>query len=633
MNIRQIQILRELYPSRSHVFSTQLAENFGVSERTIRNDVRDINCLLVEYGAEIVRNHHHELTLLVSDENRFKQFIEEEILKDNAHPVEKEDRVIYLVRKFLLSQTYHKLEDLADELYVSRSTAQNDLKDVKVVLKKFDIKVVTRPNYGLILQGDEQQIRNAISELLFERFGRNFINMNQHEWLLDGEKMSFIYEALIRSLKEYTINISDIALNNLVIHIAIAYRRIIDQKIIPEGKGQWIDLTEEFEYKIAQEILKEIETKLNVTFPPLEVSYVTMHLLGTKLNHKVHSSDVDPLGQLVHEIIDKADKTLNLRVANDKELYSAILLHLKPAVHRFKYEMNIRNPMLDAIKANYPLAFEASVIASQVIENHLNIKINEDEIGYIALHFGAAIERRKMVVKPPNILVVCASGLGSAQLLLYKMRRKFGHRINLLEAVEYHNLNAEVLEDVDHILSTIPLPDSINTPWTLVSDIFGDKDMDVVEDIVSERSDFVMDQFLDKDLMFTHMDFKTPEAVIGFLSKVVLENNMVDEDIKESVLHRESVASTAFGQLVAMPHPIESMSQTTFLTIATLKNPIDWYGKQVQLVILLNVAKELEYSLEPLYKHLISLIDDHKRVQACLETTSTRTLWGIIRGY
>ncbi|HLV49927.1 MAG TPA: HTH domain-containing protein, partial [Erysipelothrix sp.] len=127
MNIRQIQILRELYPSRTSVFAQQFAENFCVSERTIRNDVRDINRLLVDYGAEIIRNHNHELTLLVSDDHRFKQFIEDEILKDNSHPVEKEDRVIYLVRKFLLSQTYHKLEDLADELYVSRSTAQNDL--------------------------------------------------------------------------------------------------------------------------------------------------------------------------------------------------------------------------------------------------------------------------------------------------------------------------------------------------------------------------------------------------------------------------------------------------------------------------------------------------------------------------
>lgn len=633
MNIRQIQILRELYPSRTSVFAQQFAENFCVSERTIRNDIRDINRLLVDYGAEIIRNHNHELTLLVRDDHRFKQFIEDEILKDNTHPVEKEDRVIYLVRKFLLSQTYHKLEDLADELYVSRSTAQNDLKDVKVILKKFDIKIVTRPNYGLISEGDEQQIRNAISELLFERFGRNFLNINQHEWLLDGDKMTFIYEVLIKKLRDYHINISDIALNNLVIHIAIAYRRILDQKVIHETKSQWIDLTEEFEYQIAQEILLEIETKLNVTFPPLEVGYVTMHLLGTKLNLINHPNDTDPLGKLVREIIDKADKTLNLNIRNDKELYSAILLHLKPALHRFKYDMNIRNPMLDAIKTNYPLAFEASVIASQVIEHHLNIKTNEDEIGYIALHFGAAIERRKMIVKPPNILVVCASGLGSAQLLLYKMRRKFGHRINLLEAVEYHNLNEESLDGVDHILSTIPLPNSILTPWTLVSDIFGDKDMDVVEDIISERSDFVMDQFLDMDLMFPHLDLRTPESVIDFLSKIVLENNLVDDDIKESVLYRESVASTAFGQLVAMPHPLESMSQTTFLTIATLKKPIDWYGKQVQLVILLNVAKNLEHSLEPLYKHLIALIDDHKRVQACIDTNSRSTLWRIIRGY
>src|SRR5699024_10728226 len=82
--------------------------------------------------------------------------------------------------------------------------------------------------------------------------------------------------------------------------------------------------------------------------------------------------------------------------------------------------MNIRNPMLADIKKNYPLAFEAGIIASLAIEKHTGTKIDENEVGYLALHIGAAIERRKLKSGPKRCLIVCASGLGTAQLIFYK---------------------------------------------------------------------------------------------------------------------------------------------------------------------------------------------------------------------
>ncbi|WP_347836278.1 PRD domain-containing protein [Gracilibacillus sp. JCM 18860] len=50
--------------------------------------------------------------------------------------------------------------------------------------------------------------------------------------------------------------------------------------------------------------------------------------------------------------------------------------------------MNIRNPMLEDIKNNYPLAFEAGIIASMAIEEESSTKIDENEVGYLALHIG-----------------------------------------------------------------------------------------------------------------------------------------------------------------------------------------------------------------------------------------------------
>ncbi|MDI5789281.1 PRD domain-containing protein [Bacillus licheniformis] len=42
-------------------------------------------------------------------------------------------------------------------------------------------------------------------------------------------------------------------------------------------------------------------------------------------------------------------------------------------MNRCRYGMNIRNPMLDAIKANYPLAFEAGIQAGEVIKERRDL--------------------------------------------------------------------------------------------------------------------------------------------------------------------------------------------------------------------------------------------------------------------
>ena len=80
--------------------------------------------------------------------------------------------------------------------------------------------------------------------------------------------------------------------------------------------------------------------------------------------------ETDRLTQLIMKTI---DQKFTLGIGDDKELKIGLGLHLKPALNRCRYGMNIRNPMLDAIKANYPLAFEAGIQAGEVIKRETDL--------------------------------------------------------------------------------------------------------------------------------------------------------------------------------------------------------------------------------------------------------------------
>src|SRR5690625_7366115 len=91
------------------------------------------------------------------------------------------------------------------------------------------------------------------------------------------------YNIIIKKIKVHANTLSDIAINNLLIHIAIAYKRIDSGYHISLYKADVQDIREQREYEVAKEIVTEVEEKLQVDFPQEETAYIAIHLLGTRL--------------------------------------------------------------------------------------------------------------------------------------------------------------------------------------------------------------------------------------------------------------------------------------------------------------------------------------------------------------
>src|SRR5690625_5928878 len=215
-----------------------------------------------------------------------------------------------------------------------------------------------------------------------ENLGERLID--PHFNLLSQELLDMIYMIIIQQIKVHAITLSDIDHNNLLIPIAIAYNRIDSGYHISLYKTDVQDIQDQRAYEVAKEIVTEVEEKLQVDLPQVETAYIAIHLLGTKLLSQTASGD-----SVVEQVLEKAiqgtisialeqiESELNLGIKDDKELIIALSLHLKPAVNRYKYGMNIRNPLIEDIKKNYPLAFEAGIIVGLTIEKQMETTINE----------------------------------------------------------------------------------------------------------------------------------------------------------------------------------------------------------------------------------------------------------------
>ncbi len=638
LNTRLQRILEELRLAQGPSTSSEIASLLQVSSKTIRNDVKMLNELLESYGAHIASARGLGYQLVIQNEQLFHQFIQSQ---DNDQqediPSNHQERVNYLMEKLLMSSDYRKIEDLADELYISRSTLQHELRHIRDILKEYNLILDQRPYHGIKVIGDETQIRYCISEYLFNQ--QSTLKDNMDDWLgiLTEEELEVIKDSVLFNLRKHHIIISDISLQNLITHIAIACKRIRESNSVQMVHHHLQEIETKKEFLVAKEIAKAIHDKLYISFSNHEVAYLAIHLQGTKLTnssvlHMEVNSVIDrDIQETVTEMIKRIDDEYGFHLTNDKELLLAMSLHLKPAINRYKFKMNIRNLMLDEIKSKYPLSFNAALIGAQVVQEKMDIMIDESEIGFLALHIEAAQERQKKNTKnAPRCLIVCASGLGSAQLLMYKLQNEFGDHLNIMGSTEYYNLLQQPFHDIDFIISTIPIEEKLPVPVIHVSTILGETDLNKINTLLNQ-GEFVSDKYLRKKYTYFQKDFCTKEEVLHFICKELESDGKVDGNYIESVLKRESFSPTSFGNMVAIPHLIDPQTEDTFWSVVTLQKPIQWGDKPVQLIVLLNISKDIKHDLKPMYCWLMDLLDDRYTVREILQCKTYEQLKMIIK--
>ncbi|MCP9298043.1 transcriptional regulator LicR [Bacillus halotolerans] len=624
------EILRLLMAAEVPVTSSVFAAHLHVTTRTVRNDIKELQDVISGHGALVQSVRGSGYKLRIHDEQTFRTLLQDVFQQKKGLPVFPEERITYLMKRLLLADHYLKLDELAEELFISKSTLQTDLKEVKKRLLPYRIVMETRPNYGFKLRGDEVQMRYCMAEYIVDERETEIDFLNEKADILPKEEIEIIHSVIMRKIKNDRIPLSNLGLNNLIIHIAIACKRIRTEHYVSLFPEDMDHILHQKEYQAAEAIVKELESALSVTFPENETAYIAMHLLGTKRMTQPQCGEGEfsideETDRLTAAMIEAVDRELKLGILHDQELKIGLALHVKPAITRNRYGMNLRNPMLAAIKENYPLAFEAGIIAGIVIKEKTGIDIHENEVGYLALHFGAAIERKKTESPPKRCIIVCASGAGSAQLLREKLRSHFGKRIDILGTAEYYSLDQLSYESIDFVVSTIPIKKELPVPVLKVNTILGGTDFTKIESILNDEKEKAV-SYLKKDLVFFQKDLRSKEEVIQFLGQKAVDGGYANKEIIDSIFDREEMSPTCFGNLVAIPHPLVPQTQTTFWAVCTLKKPIDWENKRVQFVCLLCVEKENKADLQSMYKLLGSILDDPAAVSQLLKSRTYQEL-------
>lgn len=232
--------------------------------------------------------------------------------------------------------------------------------------------------------------------------------------------------------------LTDSSYMGLVLHISIAISRILKNEII-EQREQW-ELPKDEDYSLAEKIVEKLKEEFSIEIPQMETAYICLHIKGAKHQgiewdgQKTMEVEQKELLNLVNEMINAYDMENAFLIKQDNDFIQGLLAHLQPTFIRLVYDMKISNPVLDEIRTAYPEIFERSRRAATVLESWLKKEVPEEEIGFLAIHFGAAqvrAEGKKEQIRQVNIGIVCASGIGISRLMLSKLDKIFKERIHI----------------------------------------------------------------------------------------------------------------------------------------------------------------------------------------------------------
>lgn len=482
------------------------SDKLKVSDKTLKKDLHIIEKYLDKYPSILDKKTGYGIILKI-DPNTKRQLLNDiNSLKETQDQLSIVSRRAQITKLLLIeSNTNTSIQKLSDKYYVSKASIVNDFKFIEEWLQKFDIKL-EKTIEGTKVSGNETSIRKAIASLLKELLNENTQELdfsaitrldtttfNGLQKMFNVDWVLYIESILTELEYNFKCSISEPYYINLLTHILICLKRIEEGNQIEDSSCnlKLLDEVDEFVYENTLKLVENIYKKYKVKISESEICYIYQFLvstgLGKSINENTRLINNDPNNiskKLTEDMIAQISDFIDYDLTQDTVLAEALFLHIRPMLNRLKYNIQIKNPLLEEIQERFSEILGQCELSIFLLVKKYNLySISIDEIGYIATYFQAAIERS---ISKKRVMVICHSGYGTSQLLTTRLRRAFPQWI-IVDVLSTHALSKTNIDDIDFIVSTVHL-DIKEKPYLIISALLRESDIANITNMLLNES-------------------------------------------------------------------------------------------------------------------------------------------------
>lgn len=567
----------------------ELGEIMNISMQTVKSDLQNINDFMQGYGttAEVLPGSQlhiygiENMPYILKTAGLMLEF-----------PLEKQ-----IILMLLFNDSFIVLQDIADTLYVSKSLIE---KIMAALLKKYPEELQSVRHYGIRSTATQAERRSRFAEIMKPYIQGIDFNEELKQFhvrhfpilrYITSDDISKGTDALnyLQGISAFTF--TDEAVCQLflqILYIRFYHRNYPKMRI----EAAFFDIVhgmhKEREYLSAAEKMSSILclSDKNETF---YFCYLFMTLRKQRMSDSARF--VQDMSDVINEIFQKILERTSIDFSSDHELLNGLSIHI--------YTTVLRRDLLKAfspdyswhdIMHQYPLGFEISTIAAEVISARFSYKVSNDEMIYLTLHFQAGIERMKSGEKKLRILVVCHYGMAAASLIATKVERIF-HAVEIADTISIQHFLQLKTIDADLVLCTENIK-SESIPVIYISPLLTQNELRQIKYFIEMHCiNNLLALFIMHAIILDVEKADSRNDIIKSAVAALHDDNLVTENYLASVIERENISSTDVDS-IAIPHGNPDFVKESKLVIVRLHKPIHWEISDVRYVFMFAVSKE-----------------------------------------
>ena len=581
----------ELLVTQQRLTLEEMRSDLNVSLSTLQKSIEQLNELLdsdlqIKQEGQLVR-------LEVYDYRRLEDILAGSLRKESDFNSSSK-RTSYLIKRLVRSSQPLLIDDLAEEIGVSRTTVNKDLRQVKELAEAYQVNILGRPNRGLEVSGSELNLRLFYIHHVYAYFDSDSLTEESQSFLED------LYQTFKLPKKTQEL---------LTKVIAITIARLRRQQQLQQPIAYYTN--ELADSDLVHQLIYHIEMNYHLSLSQYEQDFISYPLHIQYIDGLPYRpSPSRELLALFQKMVQKVKETL-LVTFNEESLYVEMHRHLKFLLHRLIFHVQANDIFHGDIPNKYPLAFEMAKVAGQELQQSFGYQLAISELSYLALYFEMALreEESEKQLRTRKIAVVCTTGRGTANMICRQLRRVLGQEISISQ---YSEEEFNPLEDDDYfaIFTTIPLKlTGLKSPVVHLTNLFDDQ---WLQDEWKRVNRYHQKNLETITLKFIRLsDEASYQAYLEKMVASLEKEGLVDSQFLNRTLDRELQQSTIFGNGIGFPHTINQKEGQTILMLAVL-DPIHQEGaEQVEFIFLVAIPQQVEGQMEA---ELLELYDDIFRI-------------------
>ncbi|WP_414732562.1 BglG family transcription antiterminator [Acetobacterium carbinolicum] len=475
---RSCEIIKIIYERPNKFDIKGLSQVLGVGIKTLQADILEINEYFASNEIASLETVDNKLSIKKTNKSIYEAL---NTLSFYDYKLSRDERLVIEALLLIFTPRHIILSDMAEFMYVSRSTVIGDLKYLNNFLNTYGLSTNAQSNTGICINGSEINIRDLFLSI-FLKYGflyslfshqEGIKNLNEGESKSYGREKNIILQNLTFEAEGYSeLQLTEGSFNMLVNYLFMTIFRIKSGKHLTH----YAQKNAETNNKLIEWLYKLVWHHFNLEANENELA--NMKKISSTLTYLQNNNGTDSCKDIVkiqtitRLFIMNVSKYLNLPLYSDYELFQSLSNHLE-RIFNDGFTNSIGNDEINIILEKYDDIKKVVAKNINILEQYVKRTITDEEISYIVIYICASIEKMKTQTTTCNVSLICNSGIGTSQLLKSKLLERFD--FNIVNVMSKHGLKNSLDSEVDFIISTVDLED-IDVPYIKISPQLDDSD-------------------------------------------------------------------------------------------------------------------------------------------------------------